>query len=53
MAFAGRWKASWCQTAGVVTAWIVAPTPTPVTCHIVTSAGRDDERTIYLNVMAR
>jgi len=45
------------QTAGVVTAWIVAPGPftgaVPLVCHIVTSAGREDDRTISLTVTAR
>lgn len=45
------------QTAGVVTAWIVAPGPfigsVPLVCHIVTSAGREDDRTIYLSVADR
>jgi hypothetical protein len=43
------------QNDGVVTAWIVAATPgtVAVVCHIVTSAGREDDRTIYLDVMDR
>jgi hypothetical protein len=43
------------QNAGVVTAWIVTSTPgtLAVVCHIETSAAREDERTIYLDVMNR
>jgi hypothetical protein len=45
------------QTAGVVTAWIVAPGPFTglvlLVCHITTSAGREDDRTIVLTVMDR
>lgn len=45
------------QTGGVVTAWVVAPGPftdvVRIVCHIVTSAGREDDRTAKLTVTDR
>jgi len=45
------------QSAGVVTAMLATTADTPslvdVVCHIVTSAGREDSRTICLNVTDR
>lgn len=47
------------QASGIVTAWITGgtitapPTPQPVVCHITTSAGRQDDRTIWLTAINR
>jgi hypothetical protein len=44
------------NNATSVTAWLsagVAGTDYPVACHIVTSAGREDERTIVVQVRER
>ncbi len=41
------------QASGKVTAWLsggVAGTRYAITCHITTSAGRVDDRTIWLNI---
>lgn len=41
------------QADGKVTAWIEATSDCIVTCHIVTSTGREDDRSIYLEVVER
>lgn len=44
------------QALGVVTAWITGGTPPalyPIVCHITTSAGRQDDRTITLRAQNR
>lgn len=44
------------QALGVVTAWLTGGTPPtiyPVVCHITTSAGRQDDRTIWLTAINR
>lgn len=41
------------QANGVVTAWITATESGDVTCHITTSAGRQDDRSISLRVRSR
>lgn len=44
------------EALGVVTAWITGGTPPtiyPVVCHITTSAGRQDDRTIWLTAINR
>lgn len=43
------------RDSGVVTVWVSAAEPRyqRVTCHIVTSAGREDDRTIRFDVRSR
>lgn len=38
---------------GVVTAWVTATVGGTITCHITTSQGRQDDRTIILQVVDR
>lgn len=44
------------QVGGIVTAWLTSGTPPtiyPIVCHITTSAGRQDDRTIVLRAQNR
>lgn len=41
------------QATGKVTAWVQATKSCVVTCHIVTSTGREDDRSIFLEVISR
>lgn len=52
----GITKNSDSEAAGIVTAWITGGTPPniySVVCHITTSAGRQDDRTIKLTAIDR
>lgn len=56
VATAGLTVATVTQSTGVVTAWLSAgtvDTTVTVTCHITTSAGRQDDRSIYVTVLNR
>jgi hypothetical protein len=42
------------EDSGVVTVWVSAPADgAQVTVHVVTSAGREDDRTLHLSVAER
>lgn len=44
------------EAAGIITAWLIDGTDktfAEVTCHIVTSLGREDDRTLGVNVAER
>jgi hypothetical protein len=55
----GLTKASQSTSSGVVTVWLSNGVPSttgrpyPVTCHITTNAGRQDDRTIRIDVRDR